>query len=225
MNEAMIALDIRNGIYASQEQEQAMSALNRAAISVQNTLQSMMQGGGTGIGSLMQQLKMMADRQMAINIQTQQIQTMSQEQAAEAARLAREQSAIQKSLEELNREAQQSAERQRILGDLQKIVDDMKEVVKGLEENKINSETLRKQERILSRLLDASKSIHERDYEKRRKAETGKPVYQQSPAELTPDVMEGRNKLREEILKSIEQGYTKDYQELIRKYFEQLEKE
>ncbi len=224
MNNAIRSLEVRNGAQASQEQGQAMAALNLAAIQVQNALQSMMQGGGGGAGSLMQQLQRMAGQQMAINMQTQQMGGMSQQQAAEAARLAQEQGAVRKSLEELNREAQQSGEHEKLLGDLQKIADEMNEVVRNLEQNNVNPETIKKQERILSRMLDASKSMHERDYEKRRKAETGTQITRRSPSDIDPNSLEGRNQLREELLKALEQGYSKDYQDLIRKYFEELEK-
>ena len=95
MNNAMHALDMRNGSAASQEQGQAMAALNRAAMQVQNALQAMRQGGSSGAGSLMQQLQRMAGQQLSINMQTQQMGGMSQQQAAEAARLAKEQGAIQ----------------------------------------------------------------------------------------------------------------------------------
>jgi hypothetical protein len=224
MNNAVRSLEVRNGAQASQEQGQAMAALNLAAIQVQNALQSMMQGGGGGAGSLMQQLQRMAGQQMAINMQTQQMGGMSQQQAAEAARLAQEQGTVRKSLEELNREAQQSGEHEKLLGDLQKIADEMNEVVRNLEQNNVNPETIKKQERILSRLLDASKSMHERDYEKKRKAETGTQITRRSPSDIDPNSLEGKSQLREELLKALEQGYSKDYQELIRKYFEELEK-
>jgi len=224
MNSAMHALDMRNGSTASQEQEQAMAALNRAAMQVQNALQAMMQGGGGGAGGLMQQLQRMADQQMSINMQTQQIGGMSQQQAAEAARLAKEQGAIRKSLEELDREAQQSNEQKKILGDLQKIAEEMNEVIRNLEQNNVNPETIKRQERILSRLLDASKSMHEHDYEKKRKAETGTQITHRSPNEIDLNSLEGKSQLQEELLKALEQGYSKDYQELIRKYFEELEK-
>jgi hypothetical protein len=226
MNSAMRALDLRNGSIASQEQGQAMAALNRAAMQVQSALQAMMQGNsGGGAGSLLQQLQMMAGQQMSVNMQTQQLGgELSPQQAEEASRLAKEQGAIQKSLEQLNREAQQSTDQKQILGDLQKIAEEMNEVVKNLEQNNVNPETVKKQERILSRLLDASKSARERDYEKRRKAETGTPVTRRSPKDLDWNSLENKSQLREELLKALEQGYSKDYQELIRKYFEELEK-
>jgi hypothetical protein len=225
MNNAMQALEMRNGSTASREQEQAMAALNRAAMQVQNTLQEMMQGGGGGgAGGLMQQLQRIAGQQMSINMQTEHMGGMSQQQAAEAARLAKEQGAVRKSLEELNREAQESGEQKKLLGDLQKIAEEMNEVIENLEQNKLNSETMKKQERILSRLLDASKSMHEHDYEKKRKAETGTHMTRRSPSDIDPNSLEGKSQLREELLKALEQGYSKDYQELIRKYFEELEK-
>jgi hypothetical protein len=224
MNSAMQDLDMRNGSTASQEQEQAMAALNRAAMQVQNALKEMMQGGGDGTGGLMQQLQRMAGQQMSINMQTQQLGEMSQQQAAEAARLAKEQGVVRKSLEELNREAQQSGEQKKILSDLQKIAEEMNEVINNLEQNTVNSETMKKQERILSRMLDASKSMHEHDYEKKRKSETGTYMSRRSPDELDSNSLEAQSHMQEELLKALEKGYSKDYQELIRKYFEELEK-
>jgi len=225
MNNSMKFLSDRNGVNASREQVKAMAALNSAAIQVQNALQTMMQGGsGSSAGSLMQQLQMAAGRQMFVNMQTRQMGGMSPQQAAEAARLAQEQGAIKKTLEELNREAQQSGDRKKILGDLEKIAEEMEEVIRNLEQNNVNPETIREQERILSRLLDASKSTRERDYEKKRKAETGTQITRRSPKDIDWDSLKDSSRLREELSKALEQGYSKDYQELIRKYFEELEK-
>lgn len=219
MQGAMNSLDARNGFMASQEQGSAMGSLNKAAMEVQNSMQAMMQGGGGGMGGLMQQLQAMAGQQQSINLQTQQMQA-----AAEAARLSAEQEAVRKSLEQLNKEAQASGEGKRILGDLDQIAREMQEVVRNLEQNNVNPETIRKQERILSRLLDASKSMRERDYEKRRRGETGTRVEGRRPGELDPSTLEGQSRIREDLLKAMEQGYSKDYQELIVRYFEQLQK-
>ena len=219
MQGAMNSLDARNGFMASQEQGSAMGSLNKAAMAVQNSMQAMMQGGGGGMGGLMQQLQAMAGQQQSINLQTQQMQA-----AAEAARLSAEQEAVRKSLEQLNKEAQASGEGKRILGDLDQIAREMQEVVRNLEQNNVNPETIQKQERILSRLLDASKSMRERDYEKRRRGETGTRVEGRRPGELDPSTLEGQSRIREDLLKAMEQGYSKDYQELIVRYFEELQK-
>jgi hypothetical protein len=73
-------------------------------------------------------------------------------------------------------------------------------------------------------MLDASKSMHEHDYEKKRKSETGTYMSRRSPDELDSNSLEAQSHMQEELLKALEKGYSKDYQELIRKYFEELEK-
>jgi hypothetical protein len=219
MQGSLNALEGRNGFGASQEQGAAMTSLNKAAQQIQGAMQNMMQQAGSGMGGLMQQLQMAAGQQQSINMQTQ-----SMQQAAEAARLAVEQEAVRKSVEQLNKEAQASGEQKKMLGDLEKIAQDMKEVVQNLEQNNVNRETIQKQERILSRLLDASKSMRERDYEKKRKAQTGTEIARRSPGDLDPAALEGKNKLLDDLLKSLEPGYSKDYKELIRKYFDELQK-
>ena len=220
MNNAMRNLDTRSGGNASLEQAAAMAALNQSAVEVDRSLQSMMQGGQGGAGGgLLGQLQAMAGKQRSINMET-----MSMQGAAEAARLAQEQEAVRKSLEQLNREAQESGEQKRVMGDLEKISDEMKEVVRNLEQDNVNPETIQKQERILSRLLDASKSQRERDYENKRKSESGTQIAGKSPKELDANALNAKDRLQEDLLKALEQKYSRDYQELIRRYFEELEK-
>jgi hypothetical protein len=227
MNEAINGMESRNGAIASQHQTVAMESLNEAAVQILNALQAAMQGsGGAGLPSLLQQLQQMIGQQQGINAGTMnlgQLNSLTQEQQAEMARLASQQAAVQKSLEQLNEEARQSAERERILGDLGKISDEMKEVVRDLEQKDVNPNTIKKQERILSRLLDAQRSMRERDFEKRRKAQPGQDVVRKSPNELDLSTQEGRNQLMQDLLKAMEEGYAKDYQDLIRKYFEALQ--
>src|SRR5262249_28448787 len=139
--------------------------------------------------------------------------------------LAGEQGAVQKSLEELSNEAKNTGEFSKLLGDLDKVSDEMKEVQTDLEQNNVNPNTIRKQDHIISRLLDSQRSMRERDYEKKRKAETGRNIARSSPADLDISSQEGKNRLREELLKVLEGKYSKDYEALIKKYFEQLEKE
>jgi hypothetical protein len=222
MTNALRDLELRSGGSASQEQDRAKASLNNAAVQTQNALQAMMQGGQGGAGSLMQQLQRMAQQQMSINMETQKMN--GEQRAQEAARLAQEQAAVQKSLEQLNAEAKQSSDGQRMLGDLGKISDEMKEVVRALEQNSVDRETIRKQDRILSRMLDASKSMHERDYEQRRKSESGTPTAGKQPADIDPELLNEKQRFREDLINALQQGYSRDYQELIKKYFELLEK-
>ncbi|MCF8242864.1 MAG: hypothetical protein K9J16_15905 [Melioribacteraceae bacterium] len=228
MQQSISALQQRNGRQASSRQTQAMKSINEAATMMNSMLNQLMQGGGQGGGmmSMMQQLQQMAQQQMTLNQMTQMMQQgkMSQQQMAQIQRLAQEQQMIQKSLEQLNREAKHSGESKKLTSNLDKILDDMKEVVTNMQTEKLNDDLINKQERILSKLLDAQRSINERDFEERRESLTGEMFNRESPADLILSSEEGKNKLREELLKAIKEGYSKDYEELIRKYFEALQK-
>ena len=97
-------------------------------------------------------------------------------------------------------------------------------MVTNLQSQKVNNDLVKQQEKILTKLLDAQRSMNERDYEKDRKSDSGKNFARTSPSELNLDTEEGKNKLKDELIKSIREGYKKDYENLIRKYFEALEK-
>jgi hypothetical protein len=148
---------------------------------------------------------------------------MGLQQAAEMARLAGEQGMVRKSLEQLAKEAANAGQLSKILGDLNRIAQDMREVQTDLAQGNVNPETLRKQERILSRLLDSQRSARERDYEKKRKSESGTNITKRSPGNIDVTTQEGRTRLRQDLLKAMEEGYSRDYEEVIKKYFEALE--
>ncbi|MFI5253252.1 MAG: DUF4175 family protein [Bacteroidota bacterium] len=241
MGQAMKELENRNPMAASQPQGEAMGSLNRAAMMMQSTLTTMEQAGqkgGMGMAGLMGALGQMMGQQSGINQGTMsamgmggqgqgegQSQTLSAQQQAEYQRLSGQQGAVRKNLEKLAEEAKNSQEYSKLLGDLDDIAKQMSEVESDLSQGNVNPETIQKQDRILSRLLDSQRSTRERDYEKRRKAEAGKTPAHASPGEIDLSTQEGKDKLRQEMLKVLEGKYSKDYQELIRKYFEVLEKE
>ena len=225
MAQAMNALEQRNGQNATAQQGDAMASLNKAASVAQSSMDAMQQGSQSGGGSLLQQLRRMAGEQQSINMRTEQLsqgQGLSQQQIQEMGRLAKQQAAVQKSLEELNKEAEGNSGKNRIMGDLQKIADEMKEVVENLEQNNVNPNTIKQQQRILSRMLDAQTSMRERDYEQRRTSTAGATPVRRSPAELQEE--SAQNRQRRDLLKAIEEGYSKDYQDLIRKYYDALDK-
>jgi len=231
MGSAMEGLENRNGQISAQQQTQAMSSLNRAAAIMQNALNAMQKGGGGGGGmqGMMQSLGQSAEAQGGINEGTQGAMGggkggMTQEQAAAMSRLAQQQSQLGKSMSELANEASQTEELSKLLGDLENIAKEMQEVATDMEQGNVNPATLQKQERILSRLLDSQRSMRERDYEKRRQAEQGKNVTRISPSELDLNSLEGKNQLQQDLLKALREKYSKDYETLIRKYFEALQK-
>ncbi len=226
MKQAIAGLQNGNGNQASYKQNESMKNLNQAALLMQNSLKQMMQGGGNGSGmmSLMQQLQNLSQQQLGLNKLTQQLKQgqLSFQQLSSMQRLAEKQSQIQKSLEQLNKEAKQSGQSKKIASDLDKILEDMQEVISDFNSKKINDKLIHKQEKILTKLLDAQRSINERDFEKKRESEKGKNFNIKSPVQLNLSDTKIKDKLRDELLRAVKEGYSKDYQELIRKYFEQL---
>ena len=227
MADAMKSLDQRTGSTASDNQQQAMSSLNEGAQLMQGAMEAMMQGGGQGMGmaGFMQRLKQLSGTQEGINRGTRESGALSQERAAAMARLAGEQGMVRKSLEQLQREAASAGDLQKMLGDLSTVAREMREVQTDLALGIVNPETTQKQDRILSRLLDAQRSTRERDFEKRRRSESGRDVARTAPGPLDLTSQEGRNRLRRDLLKALEQGYSRDYEELIKKYFDALEQQ
>jgi hypothetical protein len=230
MNQSMQAMQNRNGNMATLSQGDAMMHLNEAANMMKSSLEAMMQGGsgGGGMMSLMQQLQKMSGQQMDLNNMTQMLQKMQQGQLSpgqqgEMQRLAQQQQLIQKSLEQLNKEARQSGESKKIPADLENIVNQMREVVTDMNTEKLNDELIQKQEKILSKLLDAQRSINERDFEKERKSESGQNFTRNSPANLNLNSQQGKDKLKDQLNRAVQEGYNKDYENLIRKYFEALQ--
>lgn len=229
MNKSIMDMQENNNARAAQSQEKAMKSLNETAMMMKNSLEMMMEGQGQGGGmmSMMQQLQQMSQQQMSLNQMTQMMQQgqLSQEQMAQMQRLAQEQQMIQKSLSQLNEEAKSSGQSKRISSNLEQILKEMEEVVTGMKSNNVDDGLLQKQERILSKLLDAQRSINERDYEKERESFAGKNFQRETPPELLLTTDEGLQKLRDELLNASKEGYKKDYEELIKKYFEALQKE
>ncbi len=226
MAQAISNLQNRNSSLGIKSQTGAMKYLNEAAQQMQNAMASMMnQGQGGGMMSLMQQMQQLSQQQMSLNQMTKMMRNgkLTMEQMAQMQRLAQQQQMIQKSLEELNKQIQKSGEAKKLTGNMQKIIDEMKEVVAGLNTQKIDDDLIKTQDRILSRMLDAQRSINERDFEKNRQSVAGKEFNLKSPPEILLQTEEGRNILRDQLLRAIRQGYAKDYEELIRKYFKSLE--
>lgn len=232
MDASIQAMQNRNGAFAAMTQSEAMKHLNEAASMMKNSMESMMQSGGSGGGmmSLMQQLQQMSGQQMNLNNLTQQLQQMmegnlSPGQQAELQKLGQQQDLIRKSLEQLNEEAKLSGQSKKIPADLENLVRQMQEVVTDMKTEKLDDDLIQKQERILSRLLDAQRSINERDFEKERRSETGEQIVRQSPSELNLSTDKGRNAIIDELNRAVREQYRKDFEDLIRRYYDALQKQ
>ncbi|MFN3781077.1 MAG: DUF4175 family protein [Candidatus Kapaibacteriota bacterium] len=233
MQKATESLAKRNLSDAKKHQDEAIKSMNKASIQMQDML-SQLQNQGTcdnpgGMGesgkgnsfNFMQRLQQIASSQQMINQISQQLANqgqLSQEQQAQLARIIADQGRAQKALQELSQEQKKFGQQDpRILGSLNKIIQEMQEVISDLQSGQLTPETLKRQERILSRLLDATKSIYERDFEERRESTPGKELTKDSPPALDPKAID--KKTFEQFLNELRLRYSKDYEEIIRRYF------
>ncbi len=224
MNNALEMMAQSDGQQNAQgHQGQAMGALNETVMALQNALEQLSSSGsGLGLEELMMGLEKMSQLQLGINQQTMDLfqdGQLSLEDQAAMGRLAAEQAAVKKTMEDLLREFGDNSE---ITGRLDQMVEDMESVVQELQQQRASQETIQRQERILSRLLDAQHSVRKQDYSRKRESITGEDVIRKSPEELSREEQTGQERILRDVLRLGEEGYTKDYQELIRQYYERL---
>jgi hypothetical protein len=227
MQQALSLMEERNNSAAQTAAGGAMSALNATTMQMGEAMQQVMQGSSpSGLQEYLKQLEQMANAQQGINNQTMELpfgnkpgSRIPGAQQALMQRLAEQQRMLQQSLQQM---AQEMASREDMLGDMGALAQQMEEVVKDLAAKNITDRTLQQQRRILSRLLDAQRSMQRRDYSRKRKSETGQDVPVVSPGALPADLGESLRQLQQELLRALDEGYSKDYEQLIRKYFEAL---
>jgi len=139
---------------------------------------------------------------------------LTPEERAEMSRMLGEQSALEQSLQDIERQA---AEEKDLLGRMDRMREEMKEVIEDMESDALTEETLRIQEKIVSRMLQAQRSMHKRDYNKQRESRTGEEIYSEGGTSL--DLEDARRQLRRDIQRALESETPEEYEELVRQYF------
>ena len=229
MDQALQGYTARSPQSVQRQQQSAMGGLNRAVMEIAQSLNQLSSSASaTGFSEMMEQLSKMAGQQGQINQGTMALipggtnpGSLSLQQQAAMSRLAAEQEVLQQEMEAWNQANQQTSQ---MMGRLGELGQEMREVVKDLKNRQVDERTLKRQEQILTRLLDAQRSVREREYKKERVSRTARPdLFKPSPGaadqNLQPDA------IREQLLKALKEGYTREYQQLIRDYFEALGRE
>ncbi len=231
MQKASEQLGKKDGKSANKSQGNAKESLDKAA---EKMAQMCKNGNKSGKGNkpsmslqqLLQQLQQMIGRQQGLNQQMQGMQPngnqgqMTQEQMAQMQKLAQEQEQIKQGVQQLDEEfkKQQEIDGKKLLGNLDQVQKDMSEIIKDLENNNITPETKKRQEKILSRMLDFQLSTREKDFEQKRESRPGKNFDRSTPPEIViskPNIINGVN---QDALEIQQENYTEDYEVLIQKY-------
>ena len=215
--------DIRN---ASKNQNRAMEGLNSAALNLFQSVQQMQSSGSaSGFEQFLKMMQQMAGQQQGLNQQGMnlnlgQMSNNSQQQILQS--MLKGQKNIQKTLQELIKEIQQSG-RQQGNGDLNGIAKDMEKVISDLSEFRYNRKTKEKQRRILSRMLDSQTSLSQRGYKDERKSFSSDTTMKYiSPGGLPIDLGQRQNIALDALNRSLNSGYTREYQTMIKRYFNSM---
>ncbi|NQU05040.1 MAG: hypothetical protein HQ568_03025, partial [Calditrichaeota bacterium] len=224
LDKALAGYSDRNPRSVTKPQALALGEINRSALKVLSVLDELEgSSSSSGYEEMMEKLSQMASAQQGLNQESMMMPGGEGQQQMpgagdQFAKMAASQRALQEQMGKLGEDGQGMQE---ILGDLEGIAGQMGEVAVDFEDKNIGERTRRLQERIVSRLLDATRSVKQKEYSRRRESKVGLNMARKSPAALKLD--QDKERLRRDLLRAMQEGYTKDYRELIRNYFQSLE--
>ena len=222
MEQKNIKRDLRN------QQEKAINAINETAYILLSSLSQMQNSmSASGMENYLEQLSKMAESQQQINQGSQQCSNPGfmpggQNQSIQGElmkRLQKQQEALSQQLQEMIGEMPGGQNE----GSLSKAAQDMEEVIKDFQRRKITRETIERQNKILSRMLDSQKSLKQKDYNDKRKSESAENIIYDAPLSLPDDKGERQTLLTKALQEALEQEYSDDYQIILKKYFKYLE--
>ncbi len=228
MSSATQAMTDRVAQRAVSHQTASLTEINELAVLLADLLNQLQNnssgGGGQSLSEMIQQLQQMSQQQQQMNDEVQQMLnemrgrrlTPNMEQRLQ--QIADQQDQMRRQLREMNRN---SEARGKLLGDLNKIAQQMEESIREMQKKQLGRRTVYRQQQILTRLLQATRSMEERGKRKERESEEGETIDRTSPESQMPSDLE--NKIRRELIRALESGYSVDYQELIKKYFDLLQ--
>lgn len=225
MEDAVGHLQRGSGSRASNSAREAMGHLNASALGIKGALQALKAAGSaSGFKEMLQQLQQASNKQGQLNAQTQGALGTPQRPGGstpgDLARMAAEQQAIQQMLDAIRKRL--GTQEGNVLGDLGRVSDEMDEVARNLARGDLTRQTVDRQRRILSRLLDAQRSARQRGFSRKREAKSG-GVFAYGGAKTLPENLgEGVNPLRSRMRDALGEGYADSYQPLIRRYFGRL---
>ncbi len=178
-----------------------------------------------------QKMSQIGKEQGELNQQTRELtRRMSQQMRmqagdeAELRRLASEQQRLREQVEQVQGEedAEADAREKKLLGRLDQAKREMQQAEEMLKQGQMSGELEERQNKILSRLLDATRSVNRRDFDPEREARRGELADRDAPAELAPDLLRTRDRLRGDLLKAEADRYPAHYRALIEAYLRAL---
>jgi hypothetical protein len=189
MDQSIGALRERQQFKAISKQQFSMTSINNLALLLSDVLQQMQMQMAEAMGNPQpnqqnnQNAPSMSELQQQLNQQIQQLKRSGKQGKAlsqKLAELAAQQEKIRKALQEkLKQMNDPNAQEKGGKGTGDELMEMMEETEKDIVNKKLNGETIKRQQDIITRLLEVEKSIRERELDDERKGETAKDDYEQ----------------------------------------------
>ena len=177
--------------------------------------------------SFLEGLKNLSDRQGNLNELTKHLNKLMKKNGGLTPReenilqqMAFEQSLIRQALEDLEKQTQSLSEK---TGGLKGTLNDMEEVSEGLKNKETDEKLQQRQRKILTRLLDARKSIRQREAGKEWKSAAGRGFeIKEIPKDIPDSLKDIKKKILSEIENTRDEKIPLEYRELVEEYFRRL---
>ncbi len=165
--------------------EQVIDALNQLAMTAMAAGQQAGQNGQQGSGEqTMEELQQLAEQQGSVNSQTGQLKPMQLGDQTMESQL-QELSGLQEEIAEQLSEMSTSSDGKTALGDLDDLALEALGLAELLAGNRLNAETLRRQEKLFQRLLDAGRSLEQDEYSEERESEAPGDIVRNQASQLS----------------------------------------
>ncbi len=225
MREAAVRLNLRTPGRALASQQDGMRYMNEGVMLLRQSQQNLAQSSmPSSFGEAMQKMMGLSEQQAQLNQATQQALDAAQAGSTHSdfmsaqARLSAEQQMIYQALEQLRREVRGMGGAEHRVGAIQ---EEMERVLGEMEHQRLSHRTLERQERILQRMLDASRSMHTQgEDEERWYSRTGEEQEYTGPAWLPADLGQSYDALRDAMRRALSAPYPDEYRPVIQRYYE-----
>ena len=230
MDQSVEAIKQRRISTATGKQQFTMTSLNNLALMLNDVLKQMQEqmanaqpSSGKNKKKGKPQSPGHGELQKKLNEQIQQLQQgnkTGRQLSEELSRLAMEQEMIRKTLKELEK-AQKGKPGTEGMGDqIKELAKQMEDTEKELVNKKLTQNMIKRQQDILTRLLESEKALRERDEDDKRKAEAAKETRKAVPPHFEEYILTKQKQI--ELLKTVPPSLSPYYKKEVDKYFNKI---
>ena len=206
---------------AFNEQKEVLKYINNITYLLLLSMEEMQSSDSvSGFEKFMESLEQMSNKQQGINQMTMQLGQMGMmQQKSILEELLKQQSELKQQLEDLigDNPGEET-------GGLSNAGEEMDEVILDLKNNNINRETIKRQQRILSKMLDSQKSLTQKDFSKKRISKSA-ANYNSDYISTNLDIIEKNSFFIDAMESALNEDMPSDYKNVTRLYFLNLQKE